>query len=165
MEEVQEGEVIVNKVCVAYEDHWGRPLSFNLRVLISSTFYTCDYTGSVEHCNHIWTHIHTDAPVVTTTLSSPQRIPRGNTLTLFCDYESVPPPDITWFFNSSPLSSVDPGITTTELRSELMLGPLEEGEGGTYTCSASNIVGGSSRDIEVIVQGERTHAYFHCMCV
>ena len=54
---------------------------------------------------------------------------------------------------------------TEELRSELMLGPLEEGEGGTYTCSASNIVGGSSRDIEVIVQGECTHAYFHCMCV
>ena len=84
------------------------------------------------------------------TLSSPQRIPRGNTLTLFCDYESVPPPDITWFFNSSPLSSTDSRITTTELRSELLLVPLES---GTYTCSGSNIVGGSSRDVEVIIQG------------
>ena len=110
------------------------------------------------------THTHTDAPVVTTT-SSPQRIHRGNTLTLFCVYESVPSPDVTWFFNSSPLSSMDPRLTTTELRSELALGSLEDSEGGTYTCSASNIVGGSSGDIEVIVQGACTHAYSHYMCV
>ena len=108
--------------------------------------------------------MHTDAPVVTTT-PSPQRIPQGNTLTLSCDYESVPPPDVTWLFNSSPLSFVDPRITTTELRSELTLGSLEESEGGTYTCRASNIVGGSSLDIQVIVQGACTHAYSHCMCV
>ena len=99
-----------------------------------------------------YTHIHIDPPVVNVT-PSPQRIPRGNTLTLFCVYESVPSPDVTWSFNSSPLSSVDPRITTTELCSELALGSLEESEGGMYTCSASNIVGGSSRDIEVILQG------------
>ena len=124
-------------------------------------------TSSVEHCYHISTrtHTHTDAPVVTTTLSSPQSIPRGSTLTLSCDYESVPSPDITWLLNSSPLPSMDPRITSTESRSELMLGALEESEGGTYTCSASNIVGDSSLDIEVIVQGVCTHTHTHIVCV
>ena len=110
-------------------------------------------------------YTHTDAPAVNTTLSSPQRIPRGSTLTLFCNYESVPSPNVTWLLNSSPLSSMDPRITSTESRSELVLGPLEENEGGTYTCSASNIIGDSSLDIEVIVQGVCTHTHTHLVCV
>ena len=110
-----------------------------------------------------YTHIHIDPPVVNVP-PSPQRIPWGNTLTLSCNYESVPPPDVTWLLNSSPLSSTDPCITTTELRSELTLGSLEESERRTYTCSASNIVGGSSRDIEVIVQGECSMPHLQNNC-
>ena len=117
---------------------------------------------------HIHTHSHTDAPDVITTVPSPHLIPRGTTLTLSCDYDSVPPPTITWLHNGSPLSPTDPRvtITSTDSRSDLMRTNLGENEGGTYTCNASNVVGSNSTDINVVVQGMCARLEYSCyVCV
>ena len=94
-------------------------------------------------------------PDVTTSVTSPHLSPVNTALTLSCNYNAVPPPDITWLHGGSPLDPSDPRviITSTTSHSELMRDDLGRGEGGTYTCSATNVVGSSSVNIEVTVQG------------
>ena len=176
-------EVII-QVGVASRNHHGK--SFNPRSLITSAFilgqvtvgvgyspYTTTTFGNYLHIlslkhvhTHTHIHTHTDAPDVTTTVPSPHLVPRGTTLTLSCDYDSVPPPTITWLHNGSPLSSTDPRvtITSTDSRSDLMRTNLGENEGGRYICSASNVVGSNSTDINVVVQSMCACLHYYC-CV
>ena len=187
---------VIEQVGVANGDHQGK--SFSLRSLITSTFilhgsgdccvgcmehspYTTTTFGNYLHtctlarmltllCTHTHTHTHTDAPDVTTTVPSPHLVPRGTTLTLSCDYDSVPPPTITWLHNGSPLSPTDPRVTisSTDSQSTLMHTNLGENEGGTYICNASNVVGSNSVDISV--QGCTRYVcmlvvFLFCVCV
>ena len=100
-------------------------------------------------------HMLTVAPDVATPVMSPHLSPVNGTLTLSCTYNAVPPPTITWSHEGSPLDPNDPRITITSTtsRSDLSRDDLGRGEGGTYTCGATNVVGSSSVNIEVTVQG------------
>ena len=100
-------------------------------------------------------HMLTVAPDVATPVMSPHLSPVNGTLTLSCTYNAVPPPTITWSHEGSPLDPNDPRITITSTtsRSDLSRDELGQGEGGTYTCGATNVVGSSSVNIEVTVQG------------
>ena len=111
--------------------------------------HTPMHTCSMHAC------MFTVEPDVTTSVTSPHLSPVNTALILPCNYNAVPPPSITWLHEGSPLDASDPRvtITSTTSRSELMRDDLGRGEGGTYTCSATNVVGSSSVNIEVTVQG------------
>ena len=78
----------------------------------------------------------------------------GRILTLTCDFDGVPIPDVTWTQNNTiELSDSDPRITTTTTANAggsrvatLEITGIDRDGGGLYTCRFSNSVG----DREVI---------------
>ena len=71
------------------------------------------------------------------------------TLTLTCDFDGVPIPDVTWTQNNTiELSDSDPRITTTTTANAgesrvatLEITGIDRDGGGLYTCSFNNSVG------------------------
>ena len=60
-----------------------------------------------------------------------------------CSGEGVPEPNITW---------TSPGGEQTSSPT-LQLSSIQLSDGGTYSCTASNVVGSNSTDVQLSVQG------------
>ncbi len=87
-----------------------------------------------------------DVPEVSTTQTDQVLVPLGDNLTLSCDYNAVPTPDITWLFEGLKLQA-----TSTAARSELLLTAVAVEDEGMYTCMAVNLLGQNSVAITVAV--------------
>ncbi len=84
------------------------------------------------------------------------------TISLSCNYDSVPVSAITWFHDGLPLTNGAGGaiINFANGVSTLMRSGLTSTSGGTYACTATNTVGSASANVEVIIQGKPpTHTH------
>ncbi len=79
---------------------------------------------------------------------------RGN-LTIICEPEGAPQPEITWFKNGVALPESS-GHYRKLRNGFLVVSDIQVGDQGTYTCTATNINGDASSSTELSVSGECT---------
>lgn len=98
----------------------------------------------------------TDEPTATITTDPMVIIPRGENHTIQCTYEGIPAPSITWTLNGNMLSDgVDRvTITTSAGTSSSAIAMVTSDNAGTYTCTASNLLGTSMDSSQLTVQGK-----------
>ncbi|XP_027579260.2 hemicentin-1 [Pipra filicauda] len=114
--------------CVASNAAGDRSKTYSLNVLVAPSIVGADSQGNAEG--------------VTIMLNSPT--------SLLCEAYSYPPATITWLKDGNPLESnrnirILPGGRTLQILS------AQEDSAGTYTCTASNEAGQTSKDYEVKV--------------
>ncbi|XP_051649408.1 hemicentin-1 isoform X5 [Manacus candei] len=114
--------------CVASNAAGDRSKTYSLNVLVAPSIVGADSQGNAEG--------------VTIMLNSP--------ISLLCEAYSYPPATITWLKDGNPLESnrnirILPGGRTLQILS------AQEDSAGTYTCTASNEAGETSKDYEVKV--------------
>ena len=87
-----------------------------------------------------------------------QNFPIHTTLTLTCEYDGVPSPNITWTMNGTQLDETNPNITITNVtlarynRTTTLTWlniPLEGR--GTYFCITSNLRGTDNASFDVLI--------------
>ncbi len=114
--------------------------------------HPCQVACSTSHSSGLADWVvcspHPDIPDVSTTQLSTVFVPLGTNVSLLCDYDAVPEPEVTWCYEGGELEGLTSGS-----RSELVLTALREDESGVYTCTASNLLGQDSVNIMVAVQG------------
>ncbi|XP_027560313.1 hemicentin-1 isoform X2 [Neopelma chrysocephalum] len=114
--------------CVASNAAGDRSKTYSLNVLVAPSIVGADSQGNAEG--------------VTIMLNSPT--------SLLCEAYSYPPATITWLKDGNPLESnrnirILPGGRTLQILS------AQEDSAGTYTCTATNEAGETSKDYEVKV--------------
>ncbi len=97
-----------------------------------------------------------DIPKASTAQTDQVLVPMGDNLSLSCDYNAVPTPDITWLFDGQELQAA-----SSATRSELLLTAVAVEDGGVYTCTAINLLGQNSVAITVAA----TPVIGECSCV
>lgn len=81
-------------------------------------------------------------------------IPHGEPLHLKCKVGGYPLPKTTWYIDGTPLKNVPPyEITTRGGETSLKVPQTEEGDGGVYSCLATNPSGQDSTSSNVTVEG------------
>ena len=98
------------------------------------------------------------APDVTTTNSLRELLDIHSTLTLTCSFEGVPLPLLEWLHNGLPLNNSNVSITDTNFlfvgTSTLQWVNASPDTVGTFTCAGTNILGSSSRSINVQIRSK-----------
>ena len=103
---------------------------------------------------------YTVRPDVTTRVDADTEFILGRTLTLTCDFDGVPIPDVTWTQNNTiELSDSDPRITTTTTTANagqsrvatLEITGIDRDGGGLYTCRFSNSVGDREFNVSTVL--------------
>ena len=95
-------------------------------------------------------------------ITSPQPsvfMPQGLSVQLNCSFDGLPVPTITWTLPSGSVLTSSQGrfmLQSTSTFTSLTISSLVGGgDGGTYTCTASNMRGVASSSVQLTVQGER----------
>ena len=65
----------------------------------------------------------------------------GNSITLFCDVESHPPPIIKWFINDKEIRGNVNGIYFSDNNRRLIINEVAVEDIGDYVCEATNKAG------------------------
>ena len=65
----------------------------------------------------------------------------GNSITLFCDVESHPPPIIKWFINDKEIRGNGNGIYFSDNNRRLIINEVAVEDIGDYVCEATNKAG------------------------
>ena len=65
----------------------------------------------------------------------------GNSITLFCDVESHPPPTIKWFINDKEIRGNVNGIYFSDNNRRLLINEVAVEDIGDYVCEATNKAG------------------------
>ena len=81
-----------------------------------------------------------------------------------CSFDAVPTPTITWKVNGTEIVSGNDNyiIRTLDTTSFLDIIGTELETSGDYMCGATNLLGTSSDQEELIVQGIHIHTYIIC---
>ena len=103
----------------------------------------------------------TDPPEGISTEAASREMILGSNLTLSCDFDGAPIPDVTWIQNNTiELSDSDPRITTTTTTTAnaggsrvatLEITGLDRDGGGLYTCRFSNSVGDDEVNVTTVL--------------
>ena len=113
----------------------------------------------------------TFASIVPPTIQSPQSTVygvQGQIVQLNCTFNGLPIPTITWTSpnGSALISQSHFMVQSTNTSTSLTISPLGPSDSGTYTCTATNIIGVSSASIQLIFQSKNIiimkELYKHC---
>ena len=107
--------------------------------------------------------------VMVTQASSSDRTPEGETLSLICEAQSFPTPDVTWLHNGNPVfpsSRPRHTVVTVEveeylLRSVLNISDVVPGDAGEYRCRLDNLNEPVDYSIMVSIEGETISSLLH----
>lgn len=91
-------------------------------------------------------------PPVITAAHPEQVAVLGQPVTLRCQVEGQPTPEITWLRERRPVA--EGGRLRMFANGTLWLAAVQRADGGLYTCAASNLAGRGSADVRLIVHGE-----------
>ena len=135
------------------------------------TLLALDYLPPPPPLTHTHTHTHllSDAPDVFAVSIDLVDVPVGiGTLNISCTLDALPPiTEVTWSLNTTlidPNSDPRITITTTNTATNLIIVGVEANEGGTYECTATNLVGTNSAETNVRIQCERVHVKVCVLC-
>lgn len=83
------------------------------------------------------------------------RLPQGRSLTLFCDVQAKPQPQIHWFLNGTriddSIAGRAPQLTFGDGRRFIQIANISLGHRGVYTCEAENTAGKDTIEYKVDV--------------
>lgn len=130
------------------------PSELNISPTLSSQSHVYD--------NILTITLSSDPPEIINSSLPYQAVSLGNNLTLTCELDGVPTPDIQWVQNGVVVSSGSAVtiIISNEL-SSFTLENFQRNHAGTYECNASNIVGSIGKQFIVQIEGNLKLARLH----
>lgn len=76
----------------------------------------------------------------------------GQSVSLECEADGQPQPEVTWHKERRPV--VSSAHLRTLANGSLVIASTQRSDAGLYTCAAKNLAGRASHDIRLVVRGE-----------
>ncbi|XP_043914327.1 hemicentin-2 isoform X2 [Protopterus annectens] len=80
-----------------------------------------------------------------------REVTTGDSVSLYCDSNAIPPPKLTWYKDNKPLSAASEGVLILPGGRLLQIASVRPEDSGTYTCKAVNEVGENNLHYELSV--------------
>lgn len=82
----------------------------------------------------------------------------GQSVTLECEADGQPQPEVTWYKERRPV--VSGAHLRTLANGSLVIASTQRSDAGLYTCTAKNQAGRASHDMRLVIQGQLNANYF-----
>ncbi|XP_015175534.1 PREDICTED: protein sidekick isoform X1 [Polistes dominula] len=136
-----------SRISYSFNDSWNRTLILISANITYNGIYSCHVdlrSGGYATVNASAKVVVYEKPTFITELKRETLSDYGSTVTLSCDAVGVPPPKISWFFNTEPINHLVGSRYEIEEDGSLTIKKLTMDDSGMFQCLASNDAGEAS---------------------
>ncbi|KAK2580567.1 hypothetical protein KPH14_007691 [Odynerus spinipes] len=136
-----------SRISYSFNDSWNRTLALISANITYNGIYSCHVdlrSGGYSTVNASAEVVVYEKPTFITELKRETLSDYGSTVTLSCDAVGVPPPKISWFFNTEPINHLLGSRYEIEEDGSLTIQKLTMDDSGMFQCLASNDAGEAS---------------------